>query len=84
MFRKIISALSLVLTLTAPTLQAQVSETLKAFPFKTASDVGPQLQAMRSWSSSDWSEVLRLLDIDSLKLSPAYALDAYVLSLIHI
>jgi hypothetical protein len=78
MFRKIISALSLVLILTAPTLQAQVSETLKAFPYQKASDVSSQLQAMRSWSASDWSEVLRLLDVDSLKLSPAYALDAYV------
>jgi Domain of Unknown Function (DUF1080) len=78
MFRKIISALSLFLILSAPTLRAQVSETLKAFPYQKASDVGPQLQAMRSWSASDWSEVLRLLDIDSLKLSPAYALDAYV------
>jgi hypothetical protein len=78
MFRKIISALSLFLILSAPTLRAQVAETLKAFPYQKASDVTAQLDAMRSWSASDWSEVLRLLDIDSLKLSPAYALDAYV------
>jgi hypothetical protein len=33
---------------------------------------------MSNWTASDWKELLRLLDIDSLKLSPAYALDAYV------
>lgn len=57
---------------------AQVSETLKAFPYQKASDVSAQLDAMRNWSAADWKEVLRQLDVDSLKLRPAYALDAYV------
>jgi len=78
MLRKIISGISLFLILSAPALQAQVSETLKAFPYQKAADAAPQLASMRNWSASDWKELLRLLDVDSLKLSPAYALDAYV------
>lgn len=78
MFRKFISGISLLLILSAPAVRAQVSETLKAFPFQKASDAAPQLASIRNWSGSDWKELLRLLDVDSLKLSPAYALDAYV------
>ena len=78
MFRKIISGISLFLVLSVPALRAQVSEILKAFPYQKASDAAPQLASMRNWSASDWKELLRLLDVDSLKLSPAYALDAYV------
>jgi hypothetical protein len=78
MFRKIISSFSLCLILSATALRAQVPETLMAFPYQKASDVSAQLDAMRSWSAADWKEVLRQLDVDSLKLRPAYALDAYV------
>ena len=78
MFRKIISGLSIFLILSAPYLRAQVSETLKAFPYQKAADAAPQLASMRNWSASDWKEVLSQLDVDSLKLRPAYALDAHV------
>ena len=43
MFRKIISGLSIFLILSAPYLRAQVSETLKAFPYQKAADAAPQL-----------------------------------------
>lgn len=62
-------------------VQAQkqtVSQTLAVFPFQRVADASPALQSMQQWKPAQWKECFALLDTDSLKLQPSYALHAYV------
>jgi hypothetical protein len=55
-----------------------VSKTLEAFPFQKSSDATAAIAGMESWTKSDWKSMLIMLDDDSLKLKPTYALNAFV------
>ena len=62
-------------------VQAQkqsLSQTLAVFPFQRVADAAPALQSMQQWKPAQWKEFFVLLDTDSLKLQPSYALHAYV------
>jgi Domain of Unknown Function (DUF1080) len=62
-------------------VQAQkqtVSQTLAVFPFQRVADAAPALQTMQQWKPAQWKDFFVMLDTDSLKLKPSYALHAYV------
>jgi hypothetical protein len=62
-------------------LQAQkqsITQTLAVFPFQRVADAAPALQTMQQWKPTQWKEFFVMLDTDSLKLQPSYALHAYV------
>ncbi len=62
-------------------VQAQkqtVAQTLAVFPFQRVADAAPALQTMQQWKSAQWKDFFVMLDTDSLKLKPSYALHAYV------
>lgn len=62
-------------------VQAQkqtVSQTIAVFPFQRVADAAPALQTMQQWKPAQWKDFFVMLDTDSLKLQPSYALHAYV------
>ena len=62
-------------------VQAQkqsVSQTLAVFPYQRVADASTSLQMMQQWKPAQWKECFTLLDTDSLKTQPSYALHAYV------
>ena len=71
----------LIFLLYATQLVAQVGSvknTINSFPYQRPSEVETAITSMHTWGSSQWKELVRLLDNDSLKLKPSYALNAYV------
>ena len=62
-------------------VQAQkqsVSQTIAVFPYQHMADAAPALQTMQQWKPAQWKDFFALLDTDSLKLQPSYALHSYV------
>ena len=62
-------------------VQAQkqtVAQTIAVFPFQRVADAAPALQTMQQWKPAQWKDFFVMLDTDSLKLQPSYALHAYV------
>lgn len=62
-------------------VQAQkqsVTQTLAVFPYQRVADASASLQMMQQWKPAQWKECFALLDTDSLKTQPSYALHAYV------
>jgi len=55
-----------------------VKNTINSFPYQRPSETEAAITSMHTWSSSQWKELVHLLDNDSLKLKPTYALNAYV------
>ena len=55
-----------------------VSKALEAFPFQKSSDATAAIAGMETWTKSNWKSMLIMLDDDSLKLKPTYALNAFV------
>jgi hypothetical protein len=55
-----------------------VKNTIQSFPYQRPSEIQTAISSMHSWGNSQWKELVHLLDNDSLKLKPTYALNAYV------
>lgn len=55
-----------------------VNKTIEAFPFQKSLDATATIAGMESWPKSNWKTMLKMLDDDSMKLKPTYALNAYV------
>ena len=71
----------LIFLLCATQLVAQVGSvknTVNSFPYQRPSEVETAITSMHTWGNSQWKELVHLLDNDSLKLKPTYALNAYV------
>ena len=71
----------LIFLLCATQLVAQVGSvknTINSFPYQRPSEVETAITSMHTWGNSQWKELVHLLDNDSLKLKPTYALNAYV------
>ena len=67
--------------LSASTVVAQVNavkNTIQSFPYQNASETEAAITSMHTWSKSQWRQLIHLLNNDSLKLKPTYALSAYV------
>ncbi|HEY4207062.1 MAG TPA: DUF1080 domain-containing protein [Puia sp.] len=56
----------------------KVMETVRLFPYQHHTEVDDALTKMDGWDKSEWKTLFRLLDDDSLKVSAADALSAYV------
>ncbi len=54
-----------------------VTNTLRVFPYQQSSAVTEAVQQMHQWNKNQWKQFYLLLDDDSLKLQPTYALAAY-------
>jgi hypothetical protein len=63
---------------TAQTAGDKVMGTVRLFPYQHRSEADAALTNMDGWSRSEWKSLFRLLDDDSLKVSVADALSAYV------
>ena len=71
----------LIFLLFATQLIAQVGSvknTINNFPYQHPAEVETAITSMHTWGKSEWKELVHLLDNDSLKLKPTYALNAYV------
>jgi len=55
-----------------------VKNTINSFPYQRPAEAEAAITSMQTWGSSQWKELVHLLDNDSLKLKPTYALNAYV------
>jgi len=55
-----------------------VKNTINSFPYQRPSEAEAAITSMHSWGNSQWKQLVQLLDNDSLKLKPTYALNAYV------
>ena len=67
--------------LSTSTVVAQVNavkNTIQSFPYQNASETEAAITSMHTWSKSQWRQLIHLLNNDSLKLKPTYALSAYV------
>jgi len=65
----------------ASALMAQVGSvknTINSFPYQRPIETETAITSMHTWGKSQWTELVHLLDNDSLKLKPTYALNAYV------
>ena len=58
--------------------QDKVIETIHVFPYQQRSEADAALTTMNGWGSTEWKSLFRLLDDDSLKVTAADALHAYV------
>ena len=55
-----------------------VKNTINSFPYQRPSETEAAITSMHTWGNGQWKELVHLLDNDSLKLKPTYALNAYV------
>jgi len=55
-----------------------VKNTINSFPYQKPSETEAAITSMHTWGISQWKQLVQLLDNDSLKLKPTYALNAYV------
>jgi len=55
-----------------------VKNTINSFPYQHAAEAQSAITSMHTWGNGQWKELVHLLDNDSLKLKPTYALNAYV------
>jgi len=58
--------------------QASVKNTINSFPYQHPSETEAAITSMHTWGHSEWKQLIHLLNNDSLKLKPTYALNAYV------
>ena len=70
-------AFSVAITLQTTAQKQNIEQVLDAFPYQQVSDIQSTLQSMENWKKSDWKKVFVLLQDDSLKLKPTYAIAAY-------
>jgi len=70
-------AFSVAISLQLSAQKQNIEQALEAFPYQHESDVQGTLQSMENWKKSDWKKVFILLQDDSLKLKPTYAIAAY-------
>jgi len=70
-------AFSVAISLQLSAQKQNIEQALEAFPYQHVSDVQGTLQSMENWKKSDWKKVFILLQDDSLKLKPTYAIAAY-------
>jgi hypothetical protein len=70
-------AFSVAITLQTNAQKQNIEQALDAFPYQQVSDIQSTLQSMENWKKSDWKKVFILLQDDSLKLKPTYAIAAY-------
>jgi len=71
----------LIFFLCATQVMAQVGSvknTINSFPYQRPSETEAAISSMHTWGNGQWKELVHLLDNDSLKLKPTYALNAYV------
>ncbi|NBT08543.1 MAG: DUF1080 domain-containing protein [Chitinophagia bacterium] len=55
-----------------------VKNTINSFPYQRPSDTETAITSMHIWGKSEWTKLVHLLDNDSLRLKPTYALNAYI------
>ena len=55
-----------------------VKSIINSFPYQRPAEAQTAITSMHTWGRSQWKELVHLLDNDSLKLKPTYALNAYV------
>ncbi|NQW79539.1 MAG: hypothetical protein HQ449_09475, partial [Chitinophagaceae bacterium] len=55
-----------------------VKSTINSFPYQRPSETETAITSMHTWEKSEWKKLVLLLNDDSLKLKPTYALNAYV------
>ncbi len=55
----------------------EVAATLRVFPYQQPTAVTEAVQQMHQWDKNQWKQFYTMLDDDSLKLQPTYALAAY-------
>jgi len=55
-----------------------VKNTINSFPYQKPSETEAAITSMHTWGINQWKQLVQLLDNDSLKLKPTYALNAYV------
>lgn len=55
-----------------------VKNTINSFPYQRPSETETAITSMHTWGKSEWSQLVKLLNDDSLKLKPTFALNAYV------
>ena len=55
-----------------------VKNTVNSFPYQHPSETESAITSMHTWGKTEWTQLVHLLDNDSLKLKPTYALNAYV------
>jgi len=56
----------------------KVLETIRVFPYQHRPSVDAALTTMNGWGKSEWKSIFQLLDDDSLKVTAADALHAYI------
>jgi len=70
--------LLLVAEVNAQKPQDKVIATVRVFPYQQRAEADAALSAMDGWEKAEWRSAFRLLDDDSLKVSAADALSAYI------
>jgi hypothetical protein len=55
-----------------------VKNIINSFPYQQPSETEAAITSMHTWGNGQWKQLVKLLDNDSLKLKPTYALNAYV------
>jgi hypothetical protein len=55
-----------------------VKNTINSFPYQRPSETDTAITSMHTWGKSEWKQLVHLLNDDSLKLKPTYALNAYI------
>ena len=55
-----------------------ILQTISVFPYQKSTEAGAAISTMQSWNKNNWTIFLSLLDDDSLKLKPSFALSACV------
>jgi hypothetical protein len=71
----------LILSMSVSTANAQkdaIASTIDAFPYQHKSEAIASIIAMQSWQKTEWKQLVRWLNDDSLKLKSSYALNAFV------
>ena len=71
----------LILSMSVSTANAQkeaITSTIDAFPYQNKSAATASIMAMQSWQKTEWKQLVRWLNDDSLKLKASYALNAFV------
>jgi len=55
-----------------------VKNTINSFPYQRPSETETAITSMHIWGKGEWKQLVHLLNDDSLKLKPTFALNAYV------
>ena len=78
--KNIISYLLIFLLFTTESIAqvGSVKTTINSFPYQRPSESNTAITAMHTWGKSEWKQLIALLNDDSLKLKPTYALNAYI------